>query len=79
MLRFPWNHHQTLSENIQIHYIELLKHIPNVHNVVVNIWDPIIVLCNGSVYFQRGPDDDSKGIEACHPRSINNILYDCCV
>ena len=44
--------------------------------------DPLrrtIVLCNGSVIFQRGPDDDSKGIETCRPRSVNNILYDCCV
>ena len=30
-------------------------------------------------FFQRGPDDNSKGIETCRPRSINNILFDCCV
>ena len=42
-------------------------------------WHVLIVLCNGSAYFQRGPDDDSKGIETCRPRSINNLLYDRCV
>jgi len=30
------------------------------------------------LYFYRGPDDDSNGIETCRPKSIDNIPYGCC-
>jgi len=80
---------------IQIHYIELLKHVMRSQTFTTNLCsqskkkkienkdmciENISLLWTLWIYiFRRGPDDDFKEIETCRPRSINNILYDCCV
>jgi len=41
MFRFPWNHHQALSEKIQTHYIELLI---GLNMIVVFDWTLLFII-----------------------------------
>jgi len=45
MFRFPWNHHEAHSEKIQIHYIELLKHVMGSQTFTTNLCSQYICLC----------------------------------